>query len=396
MFLPVLLVRDYGVWGFVVFAVPNVIGAAAMGWVISDRERAARLLERHAGAVTAFAAVTTVFQLFFLVWILNAVGDAFARPTPGAAQTSGWLKPVVNGAIIGLVMYFGRRAGGARALASLLWLASAGAATYLLSTGQLDLSLARVGPPLLSMAGLSMLAPVVVFGFALCPYLDPTFLRAAASQPADGNRVSFTLGFGLLFAAMILFTLGYAWALMPVATSTPVTTPPPPLMGFVLVHMILQLLFTAWVQIREGSRTLGAGGAKLATRASVGLACLAALVPLVWALSMRALPSHAGLSGGEVAYRCFMSFYGLVFPAYVWLCMIPTRDGHSGIDGPQGRRKLAVLTAAVVLAAPCYWMGFIERVELWLVPGLAVVLLARVVVMMGLGRGDSAGAVAGR
>lgn len=35
MFLPVLLVRDYGVWGFVVFAVPNVVGAGAMGWVLS-------------------------------------------------------------------------------------------------------------------------------------------------------------------------------------------------------------------------------------------------------------------------------------------------------------------------------------------------------------------------
>src|SRR5690242_7362807 len=36
MFLPVLLVRDYGVWGFVVFAVPNVIGAGAMGWVLRN------------------------------------------------------------------------------------------------------------------------------------------------------------------------------------------------------------------------------------------------------------------------------------------------------------------------------------------------------------------------
>src|ERR1051325_4731620 len=35
MFLPVLLVRDYGVWASVVFAVPNVLGAAAMGWVLS-------------------------------------------------------------------------------------------------------------------------------------------------------------------------------------------------------------------------------------------------------------------------------------------------------------------------------------------------------------------------
>ena len=30
MFLPVLLVRDYGMLGWIVFAVPNVVGAAAM------------------------------------------------------------------------------------------------------------------------------------------------------------------------------------------------------------------------------------------------------------------------------------------------------------------------------------------------------------------------------
>ncbi|HVU64170.1 MAG TPA: hypothetical protein VHC70_09350, partial [Phycisphaerales bacterium] len=83
---------------------------------------------------------------------------------------------------------------------------------------------------------------------------------------------------------------------------------------------------------------------------------------------------------GEIIYRCFMSFYGLVFPAYVWLCMIPTRDGHSGIAGPRGRLKLAVLAGACLLAAPCYWMGFIERVEWWLAPGLGVVLLARLAV----------------
>ncbi|MBV8780683.1 MAG: hypothetical protein JO353_04735, partial [Phycisphaerae bacterium] len=35
MYLPVLLVRDYGFWGWVVFAIPNVVGAAAMGWTIT-------------------------------------------------------------------------------------------------------------------------------------------------------------------------------------------------------------------------------------------------------------------------------------------------------------------------------------------------------------------------
>src|SRR3954471_24793497 len=34
MFLPVLLIRDYGPSMWWAFAVPNVIGAAAMGWIL--------------------------------------------------------------------------------------------------------------------------------------------------------------------------------------------------------------------------------------------------------------------------------------------------------------------------------------------------------------------------
>jgi hypothetical protein len=86
------------------------------------------------------------------------------------------------------------------------------------------------------------------------------------------------------------------------------------------------------------------------------------------------------LSLGEIFYRCFLVFYGLVFPAYVWLCMIPTRDGHAGLAGPRGARKRAVLVGACVLALPCYAMGFLWFEEFWLAPGLGAVLLARLLV----------------
>src|SRR5690606_32922674 len=66
MFLPVLLVRDFGVWAFAVFAVPNVLGAAAMGWVLRDGSAAAALRERHRAATELFSVVTILFQWFFL------------------------------------------------------------------------------------------------------------------------------------------------------------------------------------------------------------------------------------------------------------------------------------------------------------------------------------------
>jgi hypothetical protein len=86
-------------------------------------------------------------------------------------------------------------------------------------------------------------------------------------------------------------------------------------------------------------------------------------------------PSYSGLSAGEIIYRLFMSFYGLVFPAYVWLCMIPTRN-ESGTQ-PPSRAKLTILFASIAFAAPFYWMGFIERQTWYLAPGLAIVLFAR-------------------
>ena len=68
MFFPVLLLRDYGVWGWVAFAAPNVIGAAAMGFVLSP-QRARTLWEQHAGAVRWFSDVTLGFHVFVLMWL---------------------------------------------------------------------------------------------------------------------------------------------------------------------------------------------------------------------------------------------------------------------------------------------------------------------------------------
>src|SRR6184192_2117105 len=61
MFLPVLLVRDFDIWGWVVFAVPNVVGAAAMGWVLS-RQGSYNISHHHQAAVEAFSVVTIAFQ----------------------------------------------------------------------------------------------------------------------------------------------------------------------------------------------------------------------------------------------------------------------------------------------------------------------------------------------
>ncbi len=73
MFLPVLLVRDYGIRGFLIFAIPNMIGAAAMGAVLRDREARRRIVRAHGGACVAFSTVTLLFHAFFVAWVVNGL-----------------------------------------------------------------------------------------------------------------------------------------------------------------------------------------------------------------------------------------------------------------------------------------------------------------------------------
>jgi hypothetical protein len=80
---------------------------------------------------------------------------------------------------------------------------------------------------------------------------------------------------------------------------------------------------------------------------------------------------------GQVYYRIFMSFYGLLFPAYVWLCMVPL----PGRPAPGAtRRSLAVLALAVAVAAPMYWVGFLMDRWSWILVGVGVLLAARALV----------------
>src|SRR5689334_21685327 len=91
MFLPVLLVRDYGFWGWIVFAVPNVIGAAAMGWVMNSRERSRGVIESHRLACVAFSLVTIVFHVFFTSWFVRGVIGHWAMPALVAIALLGWI-----------------------------------------------------------------------------------------------------------------------------------------------------------------------------------------------------------------------------------------------------------------------------------------------------------------
>jgi len=384
MFLPVLMVRDFGPWGFVVFAVPNVLGAGALGWTLT-RERAAWILRHHGAGVVAFSVVTLSFHLFALGYLL--------APLAAMAGLGGWgatgvaLSP---GVLLGLaLLWAGARADRARdiALGAGALLISAVVGVVLLGGVEFPIEAVRGGRS--SPGDLMMLAPVVVFGFALCPYLDATFLRARGGEEPGPARVSFGVGFGVMFLAMILLTLLYANALGPLVGTSSASESlgaagvSATIIAGVLVHLSVQTAFTGFAHVREAGPRIDRTSRPLMISVAVVLVVGAALG--VTAGHDRA---WLGLRAGEIVYRLYLGFYGLAFPAYVYLCMIPTRDGHAGAT----RRKLRVWAFAVGAAAPFFWMGFVQFEELLLVPGLLIVLLARLWLPGGPGVGRARGA----
>jgi hypothetical protein len=338
MFLPVLLVRDYGVAAWWIFAIPNVVGAAAMGWVLRRPESSADLVARHPQACAAFSWATIAFHLFFTFWMIRfAAGDASLL----------W---VVLAALVAGVML--SRRGTIQLVAAVLFYAASVGIWIVLARreGLRWPAPTNMGTPL----ELAALAGVCVFGFLLCPYLDLTFHRARVFA-ADRARLAFGLGFGACFAAMIVFTLLYAHLLLDGFVRGPLLT-------LVAAHWIVQSGFTIAAHATELPRRM------TATSAAGVVACVAGVA---WALSADDF-TYGRLSGGELGYRVFMAFYGLVFPAYVWLCVVPTRRGT-----PLTPRHVAVFLIAALVAAPLYWMAFVEGRMVWVAPALVIVLLAR-------------------
>lgn len=355
MFLPVLLVRDYGIWGFIAFAVPNVIGAAAMGWVLTGTS-SHDVVQRHARACAWFSLVTIAFQVFFFVSMTGLLREL-------TGEGGRWKSLLLFG-LLAAVLATATEA--RRATAAVVWIASA----ILLGLGWK--SLGTPLPPtdgLFPTGQLAFLAPVCVLGFLLCPYLDLSFHRARQQCPGPRGRWAFGLGFGVLFLAMILGTLTYFQPALDWLNDQKLAAPRLALWAFT-VHVMIQLVITVAFHGDEFVKQAPADRARRTWGPVVVV-----LAVIASALLVRFDVFHGLISTREVVYRLFMSFYGLVFPAYVWLCMIPA-GGEIGTQRPT-TRKVAVLLIACLLAAPFYWMGFIERQAIWLAPGLGIVLVSR-------------------
>jgi hypothetical protein len=361
MFLPVLLVRDAGLWAFAVFAVPNVVGAAALAWVMRTPEASRRLLEEHAWAVRAFSIVTVAYQAYFAGW----VGLTMAGDQAGAGALL-WLVPALAAGLVAALP--GRLRGAWLVIAGLVLACSMGVIVAQLSSHGLPAMSARGERP----AGeLVPMALVCALGFLACPYLDATFHRARLEAGARAGN-AFGLGFGWLFALMIVGTLVFTPVLLALSRGrVPGGAGAGLAMAVIGAHIVPQLLLTVRVHALE-----------MPARARVWLGLIAVgagLLPWVadrWLGVLAWDAQWSGLTVGEVVYRGFLSFYGLVFPAYALVCMTPVtgRDGRRR-SGPT-RSRVTWWLAACAMAAPFYWVAFVERHTWWVVAGIAVILAA--------------------
>lgn len=331
MYLPVLLVRDYGLGGWIAFAVPNVIGAAAMGWALRSQQQAHRLAAEHATAVSLFTVVTISFQVFALMWLLPRLVD-----WPGIGL-------VLLALLCALVMPLSSGLG--RPLNAIaVWAISAAVFAMLAAGNVLEFPPATGRDSSWDLLGL---APACALGFALCPYLDATFLRARQQTDARGAKIAFGVGFGVLFLTMIVFTLFYA-----VPLDTGVFTAGAA--WLLASHLTLQVCFTVAAHTAALGRIMPASVWGIVIAAGLGLAALGAELGEARLFN---------LSAGELIYRGYMGFYGLLFPAYVLLVIV-------------ARASMRLYAVACLVALPFFVVGFAMGQMRWSVVGVLVVLVA--------------------
>lgn len=344
MFFPVLLIREFGLWGWIVFALPNVIGSAIAGSVMRSADRSRKLLSQHTPATLLFSVVTIAFHVFFVGWKL--------RPLIGIGPATAVFL------LAGLLYAIGgnRRDLLIAAIAIGLSLVAMGIAlTQPLENGTM---FSRADPS----PGLIALAPVCLIGFFLCPYLDLTYHRARQhTEPAAGAR-AFQFGFFGPFFLMILFTLLYA-------TWLDHGSPNRVLQWAIGGHMVVQIALTLAFHLRSAIDATAQQHKSLRALLPAGM-----LIGLGLALLTVRFPVLASHDVGETIYLCFMGAYGALFPAYVLQCMIPAAQKTPVAPDRAAWGRVILVTALVF---PCYWLGLIEHRTWWLLVGALILLISR-------------------
>jgi len=345
MVFPALLLRDYGLYGWFVFAIPNVLGAAAMGLVLYRPQWSATIVRNHRAACQNFTVITVAFHLFVVAWLFSKLFGLAAVPMLVVAvalcaslgmrnRNTAMLFVAVGVAVMSWGCFsWATQAPGAWALADWAW--------------------PTAGINRLTKTDLLWFTPAAFFGFALCPYLDLTFHRARINTSPGTGVAAFALGFGIVFCSMIVFSVCYGAQLLPFIQGEEDAELSGLWLVLLAIHLTLQAGFTITVHVREAMED---------SQANLPWLVVAGALAILLGLAARfeGLPAFprllADLSWGEAGYRVFLLFYGTVLPGYVWLIMIPRLRGPLTAVGKDLRIFIYSIVCGISLALA--WVGF--------------------------------------
>lgn len=374
MFLPILLVRDFGWPGWVAFAVPNVIGAISVGFVFRASGSAALTADRHSVALRLFSVWTVLFHVAFLSWILTLVFPwlAFSMGEIVVGGVTVWPASMGDGvgavAVVALLLIVALMLSGMRTAG---WMLGA-LAVYVMSVVFAVMAWRTTGgrayaaPPIAGderFPAIVGAASVMAIGFLTAPHMDLTILRTRHELPGRPGTVAFVIGFGVFFLSMIGLTLAYSTTFLGGLTSY-----------YLVAHIVGQSVFTMSAHLRElrtGSIERAAGRGfppLLAATLLLSIVCLGAV-------------RLAYTGAGQTMYELFLAPYALIFPAYAWIVMVPHRRLTRGADWSATRgARLGLFALASLLASPALWYAAIGEPKrwVWASVGAGIVVLAPV------------------
>lgn len=383
MILPALLIRDMGLAGFLVFALPNCIGAAAMGTVLSGQQ-ARDLPARHWGMIMTFSIITVAYHFYIAGYLL-----------PNMLGSLSLVMFAVGVLLAAIFMWVGKEKG-VLFYSGLIWLISIICFIVAVSLPETNSFSLYTQTPLQPTSHMWAFLPASVGGFLLCPYLDATFIRARAKTEGNTGRWAFAIGFLVIFATMIIFTTAYAHEIVKAFAGEKNR-----LTGVwsivLMIHIPLQMGLTVTWHLREiCSGSYRAMHNKIdhftreiecsdCQRVARKFSYVAFTGTLIGCIAIFAAVTAVGatlrnisfewfevfkvthkikevyemyeiqrfITVGEIGYRCLLICYGTLFPAYVLLMMLPTWH-----PSPKKRPWLLFATT-VALSTISAYIGFV-------------------------------------
>jgi len=362
MFLPVILMHDFGVWAWVIFAVPNAIGAASVGFVFRDPQRSRRFAQDHRPIMLAFSWVTLGFHFYVMGWFGMAVPMTLAT-----------LAFVAVAAVRSRALTVSAVAVFAVSMAAGLW--------YVQSPSVPLFGEIAVVPEGLRPITYLWLLCGTAMGFLTCPHLDLTLHRAAQQAPAGRAPLVFAVGFGVLFIGLVAVTGAYAPLALGVLKIDGADVLVAILPWALVVHAAVQVGFTLSCHLRE----LPHRGRGVLPLIAVAAVALAGLGMAVQGRSWLGTLMGWEIPTGDLLYRCWMGAYGVAFPAYVVLCVLPNRGQPDGQRRPTPR-QVTVWIIATLVGMPLFGLGFIGGDMVFVAVAVGLILLALVLVTPRSGR----------